>query len=88
MIFGYVVIKPDFPECITDFGMLWFEDETTTSAASSWVLEANAAAALVTEKAAADRTSGNCSGEHTANNVRGTPWSRVLSAILFDERNR
>jgi len=59
MIPGYVVIKPDFPECITDFGMLWFEDETTVSAASSWVLEANAADALVTEKGAADRTSGN-----------------------------
>ena len=49
MIPGYVVIKPDFPECITDFGMLSFEDETTVSAAS-WVLEANAAEALVTEK--------------------------------------
>ena len=59
MIPGYVVIKPDFPECITDFGMLWFENETTISAASSWVLEANAAAAMVTQKAAADCTSGN-----------------------------
>jgi len=59
MIPGYIVIKPDFPECITDFGMLWYEDETTVSAASSWVLEANAAAAVVSEKAAADRTSGN-----------------------------
>ena len=47
MIPGYVVIKPDFPECITRFGMLWFEDETTISAGSSWVLEANAAQALV-----------------------------------------
>jgi len=59
MIPGYVVIKPDFPECITDFGMLWFEDETTVSAASSWVLEANAAEALVTEKEATERTAGN-----------------------------
>ena len=24
---GYIVIKPDFPECIDDFGFLWFEDE-------------------------------------------------------------
>ena len=47
MIPGYIVIKPDFPECITNFGMLWFEDETTVGAASSWVLEANAAEALV-----------------------------------------
>lgn len=59
MIPGYVVIKPDFPECITDFGMLWFEDETTVSAASSWVLVANTAEALVTESASADRASGN-----------------------------
>jgi hypothetical protein len=58
MIPGYVVIKPDFPECITDFGMLWFEDETTVSAASAWVLEASAAEALVREKAAVDRGSG------------------------------
>ncbi len=47
MIPGYIVIKPDFPECITHFGFLWFEDETTISAASSWVLLANAANALV-----------------------------------------
>jgi hypothetical protein len=59
MIPGYVVIKPDFPECITDFGMLWFEDETTVSAASAWVLEASAAEALVREKTAVDRKSGN-----------------------------
>ncbi|HVY22105.1 MAG TPA: glycoside hydrolase family 9 protein, partial [Steroidobacteraceae bacterium] len=24
---GYIIIKPDFPECIDDFGFLWFEDE-------------------------------------------------------------
>ncbi|MEJ2009370.1 MAG: glycoside hydrolase family 9 protein [Acidobacteriota bacterium] len=52
MIPGYVVIKPDFPECITNFGFLWFEDEYTVSAASSWVLEANAAEALVKQGAA------------------------------------
>lgn len=50
MIPGYVVIKPDFPECITNFGLLWFEDETTISAASSWVLEANAAEAIVRQE--------------------------------------
>lgn len=59
MIPGYVVIHPDFPECITDFGMLWFEDETTVSAASSWVLLANAADAVVREKAPAQSASGN-----------------------------
>ena len=51
MIPGYVVIKPDFPECITDFGFLWFEDEYTVSAASAWVLEANAADAIVKQEA-------------------------------------
>lgn len=50
---GYVIIKPDFPECITDFGMLWFEDETTVSDASSWVLEANAAEAILNQQKAA-----------------------------------
>ena len=53
MIPGYVVIKPDFPECITDFGFLWFEDEYTVDAAATWVLEANAAAAIVKQSAAA-----------------------------------
>ena len=50
MIPGYIVIKPDFPECITDFGMLWFEDETTIGAATSWILEANAAETLVKQQ--------------------------------------
>ena len=59
MIPGYVVIKPDFPECITNFGMLWFEDETTVSAASSWVLVANAADAIVRQETAAEGASGN-----------------------------
>jgi endoglucanase len=59
MIPGYVVIKPDFPECITNFGMLWFEDETTVSAASSWVLLANAADAIVKQETAADGALGN-----------------------------
>ena len=51
MIPGYVVIKPDFPECITDFGFLWFEDEYTVDAAATWVLAANAADAIVKEGA-------------------------------------
>jgi hypothetical protein len=44
---GYVVIKPDFPECIDDFGFLWFESEYVITAASKWILAANAADALV-----------------------------------------
>jgi hypothetical protein len=46
MIPGYIVIKPDFPECIDDFGMLWFEDEYTVGVASQWILAATAADAL------------------------------------------
>src|SRR5208337_1626680 len=44
---GYIIIKPDFPECIDDFGFLWFEDEYVIDVASRWVLAANAADALV-----------------------------------------
>ena len=44
---GYIIIKPNFPECIDDFGMLWFEDEYVIDVASRWVLAANAADALV-----------------------------------------
>jgi hypothetical protein len=46
MIPGYIVIKPDFPECIDDFGFLWFENEYTVSVTSDWILAANAADAL------------------------------------------
>lgn len=44
---GYVVIRPDFPECIDDFGFLWFENEYVIPVASRWILAANAADALV-----------------------------------------
>ncbi|MGZ4815994.1 MAG: glycoside hydrolase family 9 protein, partial [Terriglobales bacterium] len=44
---GYIIIKPNFPECIDDFGFLWFEDEYVIDDASRWVLAANAANALV-----------------------------------------
>ncbi len=44
---GYIIIKPDFPECIDDFGFLWFEDEYVIDDATRWVLVANAANALV-----------------------------------------
>jgi hypothetical protein len=37
--------------------MLWFEHETTVSAASSWVLEANAAEAIVKEKTTVEHSS-------------------------------
>jgi hypothetical protein len=44
---GYIVIRPDFPECIDDFGFLWFENEYIITVASKWILAANAADALV-----------------------------------------
>jgi endoglucanase len=47
MIPGYILIQPDFPECIDDFGFLWFEDEYIINVAAKWVLAANAADALV-----------------------------------------
>jgi hypothetical protein len=47
MIPGYVLIQPDFLECIDDFGFLWFEDEYIINVAAKWILAANAADALV-----------------------------------------
>ncbi len=32
---GYVIIKPDFPECNDDFGFLWFEHEYVIGEAAS-----------------------------------------------------
>lgn len=46
---GYIVIRPDFPECIDDFGFLWFEDEYVISEAANWVLAANAANAIANQ---------------------------------------
>ena len=43
---GYVIIKPDFPELIDDFGFLWFEDEAVVAGSASWVVAGNAAAAI------------------------------------------
>jgi len=46
---GYIIIKPDFPECIDDFGFLWFEHEAVVAGSASWVVAGNAAAAIVRE---------------------------------------
>ena len=46
---GYIIIKPDFPECIDDFGFLWFEDEAVVAGSANWVVAGNAAEAIVTE---------------------------------------
>jgi endoglucanase len=57
MIPGYVIIQPDFPECIDDFGVLWFEDEYIVSMTSKWILAANAADALVRQEGSDKDTS-------------------------------
>jgi hypothetical protein len=46
---GYIIIKPDFPECIDDFGFLWFEDEAVVAGSASWVVAGNAAEAIIEE---------------------------------------
>ena len=46
---GYIIIKPDFPECIDDFGFLWFEDEAVVAGSASWIVAANAADAITKE---------------------------------------
>jgi endoglucanase len=46
---GYIIIKPDFPECIDDFGFLWFEDEAVVAGSASWIVAGNAANAIITE---------------------------------------
>ena len=46
---GYIIIKPDFPECIDDFGFLWFEDEAVVAGSASWVVAGNAADMIIKE---------------------------------------
>lgn len=43
---GYVIIKPDFPESLDDFGFLWFEHEAVIAGSASWVVAGKAASAL------------------------------------------
>jgi len=40
---------PGFPECIDNFGFLWFEDEAVVAGSASWVVAGNAAAAITRE---------------------------------------
>ena len=35
---GYVPINPDFPECIDNFGFLWFETEAVINSAAMWII--------------------------------------------------
>lgn len=44
---GYIIIKPDFPESLDDFGFLWFEHEAVVAGSASWVVAGNAADAIV-----------------------------------------
>lgn len=46
---GYIIIKPDFPESLDDFGFLWFEHEAVVAGSASWVVAGNAAAAIAKE---------------------------------------
>ena len=46
---GYIIIRPDFPELIDDFGFLWFEHEAVVAGSASWVVAGNAAAAIAKE---------------------------------------
>lgn len=47
---GYIIIKPDFPESLDDFGFLWFEHEAVVAGSANWVVAGNAAEAIVREK--------------------------------------
>ncbi len=42
---GVLVIKPDFPEMMTDWPFLWFESEYTVSTTTAYILAAKAAVA-------------------------------------------
>jgi endoglucanase len=46
MIPGVVIVQPDFPELKAKWPFLWFENEYVITAATSFILDANAAEAL------------------------------------------
>jgi len=81
---GYVVIKPDFPECIDDFGFLWFEDEYVIGVAGSWVLAANAADAIVRQQEGRSGC-GSCVFFPFRESVRC--WAFLCSSARFPKSN-
>ena len=50
MVPGVRVIQPDYPEHMTEWPFLWFENEYTVSTTASYILAARAAAAAAAEK--------------------------------------
>ena len=46
---GVLVIKPDFPEMMTEWPFLWFESEYTVSTTTAYILAAKAAIAATEE---------------------------------------
>jgi endoglucanase len=50
MVPGVLIVKPHFPELMTDWPFLWFENEYTVSTTSAYILAANAAIAETRER--------------------------------------
>jgi hypothetical protein len=50
MVPGVLVIKPDFPEQLTEWPFLWFENEATVASTSAYILAANAMIAVTKER--------------------------------------
>jgi hypothetical protein len=50
MIPGVVIIQPDFPELKDSWPFLWYENEYVVDAATSFIVAANAAAALASPR--------------------------------------
>jgi hypothetical protein len=50
MIPGIVIVRPDFPELKDDWPFLWYENEYVVGTATTFILAANAADALMKEK--------------------------------------
>jgi hypothetical protein len=49
MVPGVLIEKPDFPELMTDWPFLWFENEYTVGTTADYILAANAAIAAIAE---------------------------------------
>lgn len=52
MIPGVTLIQPDFPELISDWPFLWYENEYVVDAATAFILAANAANMVANEPSA------------------------------------
>lgn len=79
---GFVPIYPDFPECIDDFGFLWFETEAVINSAVMWIIAGSIVDEISSDVEYSAAFEGNISGKITNNSPE--PISGKAIAAVYD----